>query len=446
MAIETTLSVRNAPLVVEWHNRREKYSAFEKHIDPNGVHEIWRDAELQDVYDELFGDAVKEYNNRQTRADRKIENYYQNVCADTRGKLNAELQKLVDKYKKQGRSTAGIKVKGKHPAYELIVGIGSSEFDRDEDGKVIRSDDEYAKPLQSKRIDEETGKNILMDYVLGWEKRNPNLELYGIYYHADEAGVPHIHCDFVPWAGGFKQGMKKQTSINKALEAQGFFVTPEMEKEREDYIKANPGVYVPQMNAYTLWQEAEREALAEICGQYGFTKINTPTRDKKEKVHHKDSAEYREFQGLQDAIANANEDYGQLVTLNSHMQRENKALAEKAEEHREELGGLTEWERQLGEREEAVTKREKAVKNTQNAVIAAIKKLDPDAREYMEIAGVYDGYAEYLEKKLTPVVAAAVQEQGEHDNIYTQRLKRIKANQKDEIARNQKSKDFSPSF
>jgi len=51
-----------------------------------------------------------------------------------------------------------------------------------------------------------------------------------------------------------------------------------------------------------------------------------------------------------------------------------------------------------------------------------------------------------LEKKLAPVVAAAVQKQDEHENIYTQRLKRIKANPKYEIAKSQKSKDFSPSF
>ena len=35
-------------------------------------------------------------------------------------------------------------------------------------------------------IDEKTQREILKEFVDGWRERNPNLELIGAYYHADE--------------------------------------------------------------------------------------------------------------------------------------------------------------------------------------------------------------------------------------------------------------------
>lgn len=407
--METTVTVRTAPLVVPWHNRRTEYSKYEKHIDPNGVHEIWRDAELQDVYSELFSQSVDEYNSKQKRADRKIENYYADVCADTRGKPNKELQELVEKYKKEGRSVDGIKVKGKHPAYEMIISVGNSEFDRDEDGKIIYSEGEDAQPLQSKMIDPEIGKQILMDYASSWADRNPNLELYGVYYHADEGGVPHLHCDFVPWADGFSQGMTKQSSINKALEAQGFAVTPEMEREREEHAKANPNAYRPQMNPYTLWQDAERKALEDICAQYGFDEIKHPTREKKERVKHIDSAEYRELQGLRDEISAANMDLSETIATNEYLKRQNKTLSDEITEKRRELGDLDKIQQMY----DTATDIQLMANRITNGM-ATKKYRDNSMREFMENMKRKDGttmYSAYIESqtataelKLTDVV------------------------------------------
>ena len=35
---------------------------------------------VDNAYQQLFGDAVKEYNEKQKRADRRIENYYQHIA------------------------------------------------------------------------------------------------------------------------------------------------------------------------------------------------------------------------------------------------------------------------------------------------------------------------------------------------------------------------------
>ena len=39
-------------------------------------------------------------------------------------------------------------------------------------------------------IDEQTREQILREFVNSWSDRNSNLELIGVYYHADEEGFP----------------------------------------------------------------------------------------------------------------------------------------------------------------------------------------------------------------------------------------------------------------
>ena len=46
---------------------------------------------LKKVYHELFDEALKKYNDRQTRADRKIENYYEKIRSSKQEKPFHEL-------------------------------------------------------------------------------------------------------------------------------------------------------------------------------------------------------------------------------------------------------------------------------------------------------------------------------------------------------------------
>lgn len=62
----------------------------------------------------------------------------------------------------------------------------------------------------------------MQEFVSTWQERNPNLELIGAYYHADEQGEPHIHLDYIPVAHGYKRGLETQTGLVKALQEQGF--------------------------------------------------------------------------------------------------------------------------------------------------------------------------------------------------------------------------------
>ena len=193
-----TISTHNGHAVSREHNiRNEKIVSKESHINPNGVHEIWHDEKHAEAYERIFGASVRAYNEKQQRADRKIDNYYKNVCNDDK----------------------------RHAVYEMIVGV----YGKDENGASI--------------VPTEQGKEILREFVDTWQERNPNLEMIGAYYHDDEEGEPHVHIDYVPVAHGYKRGMETQNGLDKALREMGYsfsntHATPQIqwEKAQNDYL------------------------------------------------------------------------------------------------------------------------------------------------------------------------------------------------------------------
>lgn len=166
-----TISTHNGSAVHQAHNlRAEKVVSKEEHIDPNGVHETWIHTPVREAYHRLFDDAVARYNEKQTREDRKIDNYYNKVQNDAK----------------------------QNPCYEMIIGIYGTD------------------------CSEELGKAIMQEFVQGWQERNPNLVLIGAYYHADEQGEPHVHLDYIPVAHGYTKGMDTQAGLVKAFGEMGF--------------------------------------------------------------------------------------------------------------------------------------------------------------------------------------------------------------------------------
>lgn len=171
-----TISFHNGSEWSRGHNVRDKRFVREQaHIDKslseNNI--ILVDEFVRKAYDRIFGEAVAEYNSKQQRSDRRIENYYNKIKQDKR----------------------------KHIVYECIVQIG----DKDDTGNNA--------PLE---------KEALRCFVEDWERRNPNLKLIGAYIHADEPdGTVHLHIDYIPVAE-CTRGMRLQNSLDRALEQQGF--------------------------------------------------------------------------------------------------------------------------------------------------------------------------------------------------------------------------------
>lgn len=62
----------------------------------------------------------------------------------------------------------------------------------------------------------EIAKQSLIEYIEGFEDRNPGLELIGVYIHMDEAS-PHMHFDYIPVAEGYKNGGQKRNSLDRAM-------------------------------------------------------------------------------------------------------------------------------------------------------------------------------------------------------------------------------------
>ena len=86
------------------HNNRELTEAeyqepAHKHIqqDRSSENIYIKKGNLKETYDELFGEALKKYNAKQKRADRKITDYYQHVKKSKTLDLQREIVVTVGK-------------------------------------------------------------------------------------------------------------------------------------------------------------------------------------------------------------------------------------------------------------------------------------------------------------------------------------------------------------
>lgn len=246
-----TISNQNGPIAARGHNIRDPKSIQNQlHILPEGVHETWADEKPRDAYKRIFGDAVKKYNADQRRKghpERVITNYYKDISED----------------------------KKKHAVYEVIITVGN----RDE------------------RIDDATGKQIMKDYVDGWKERNPNLELIGAYYHADEYdpetgifGTPHVHIDYVPIERYREKGLSEQNSLTGALGQMGF-------------VSSGPG-----NTAIMKWQRSERAELERICHTHGIDVVEK----KRDKRHHLDTETYKKVKEAERKVGILNEQANEI--------------------------------------------------------------------------------------------------------------------------------------
>ena len=117
--------------------------------------------------------------------------------------------------------------------YEAIFQIGNKE-----DTNVKRNYGELV-------------KQILDEFMRGFQERNPNLYVFSAHLHMDEE-TPHLHIDFIPYTTGSKRGLDTRVSLKQALKTQGFEGRNRHETE------------------WNLWIESEKQQLSEIMGRYGI--------------------------------------------------------------------------------------------------------------------------------------------------------------------------------
>lgn len=163
---------------------------------------------IKDVYHELFDEALERYNAKQTRADRKIENYYEKI-------RNSKQEK---------------------PFYELILQIGDKEN------------------MSAESENGQLAIEILDKYFQGFQERNPNLKVFSAHLHADEA-TPHLHIDFVPFTTGSKRGLDTRVSLKQALATQGFKGGTRGDTEWNQWVSAEKSALAFIMERYGIkWE------------------------------------------------------------------------------------------------------------------------------------------------------------------------------------------------
>ena len=136
---------------------------------------------LREAYDQIFGQAIEEYNAKQKRKDRCVTDY----LTDIKNSGNNEKQ-----------------------FYEIVVQIGKKE-----DTGVLGAEGQLS-------VDAQAAKEILDEYVRSFQERNPNLYLFNAVLHMDEA-TPHLHLDYIPVAHGYRTKMHTRNSLTKALQEMG---------------------------------------------------------------------------------------------------------------------------------------------------------------------------------------------------------------------------------
>ena len=156
------------------HNRRD-FIAENVDSSRTPLNVEYRNEDIRAVYHELFDDALAHYNEKQTRRDRVIDDYYEKIRTGKQEK----------------------------PFEELIIQIGNKD------------------DMNASSENGQLARQMLDEYMQSFQQRNPTLRVFSAHLHMDEA-TPHLHIDFIPFTTGSKRGLETRVSLKKALEALGF--------------------------------------------------------------------------------------------------------------------------------------------------------------------------------------------------------------------------------
>lgn len=189
------------------HNSR-KFKAVNVDGERTHLNVDYCNGNIKNVYHKLFDEALKKYNDKQTRSDRKIKNYYDKIC-------NSKQEK---------------------PFHEIILQIGNKE------------------DMGAESENGQLAKQVLDEYFRGFQERNPQLRVFSAHLHMDEA-TPHIHIDFVPFTTGSKRGLETRVSPKQALAAQGFKGGTRSDTEWNQWVQSEKEQLAAVMERYGIeWE------------------------------------------------------------------------------------------------------------------------------------------------------------------------------------------------
>ncbi len=328
---------------------RSKYNVEFCHLD------------IKKVYHELFNEALERYNAKQKRSDRKIDNYYEKIRQSKQEKL----------------------------FHEVILQIGNK-------------DDTNAKSEEG-----QLAKEILVEFMKDFQKRNPNLYVFSAHLHMDEE-TPHIHIDFVPFIRNSKRGLDTRVSLKGALAEQGFKGGTRSATE------------------WNQWMESEKQELSKVAERYGVRWKQLGTHNKHLSVLDFEKQERaKEVAKLEKTVSNSKAELShiiyQQVLAEKEMEKiklENKAVRQETTELsaandllREQADGLMENREKLMSDNKALEQRQKKLQqdiekmaDSKAALERNIHAYDEDAKWQLPEPTALMSARVYREKNAMPLV------------------------------------------
>lgn len=280
-------------------------------------------------------------------------------------------------------------------------------FFLDENGKRILDKDGNAvsKDAPSKKIKSITpylvrknpqlwkqANTILKKSLKDFQKRNKNFVVYNAVIHNDEAS-PHLHFNTVPIADGYKRGLERRVSVNKALDNEGYKIS------REDNRKQFTDFQHVEANAIaqTMYAEVGISRKAGITNHiknvHEYKKVQNAVSNEKVKLENvqKKSTAYTQVLNKQKEVYTNNkrvldqqkENYAKI-----HQQAEN--LASWVNQQREEKRKFEEklqkekadQEKALQERKQQLDQREKVLESNENSFKQIFRRFKEDYMYY----------------------------------------------------------------
>lgn len=307
------------------HNSRKFHA---KNTDPERscLNVEYCNENVKDVYHELFDEALAWYNEKQTRSDRRIDDYYEKIRSGKQEK----------------------------PFHEIILQIG----DKDNMGAKTENGQLAAK--------------VLDKYMWDFQRRNPTLRVFSAYLHMDEA-TPHLHIDFVPYTTGSKRGLDTRVSLKQALSALGFKGGTRRETELNQWVAYEK----EQLAAVMLEHGIEWE-------KKGTHEKHLSVLDFEKKERAKEVAE------LEQSISDGKERLSDIQIQHRKAVQETEQIRQKGEAIRQEVSELSETSDLLKKQATTLAEDKKKLLSDNVKLEKQQKKLQQDIEKMVQSKAVME--------------------------------------------------------
>ena len=314
------------------HNSR-KFHAKNTDSERSCLNVEYCNENVKDVYHELFDEALAWYNEKQTRSDRRIDDYYEKIRSGKQEK----------------------------PFHEIILQIG------DKDNMGVKTENGQ---LAAKVLDK---------YMRDFQRRNPTLRVFRAYLHMDEA-TPHLHIDFVPYTTGSKRGLDTRVSLKQALSALGFKGGTRRETELNQWVAYEK----EQLAAVMLEHGIEWE-------KKGTHEKHLSVLDFEKKERAKEVAELEQsISDGKERLSDIQIQHRKAVQETEQIRQKGEAIRQKGEAIRQEVSELSETSDLLKEQATTLAEDKKKLLSDNVKLEKQQKKLQQDIEKMVQSKAVME--------------------------------------------------------